>query len=83
MTILVAGATGATGKRLVEDLLNRGHNVKAIVRSPESLPETIRNNSGLELIVASLLELSDKEMQKYVAGCDAVASCLGHNLTFK
>ena len=83
MTILVVGASGATGKRLVEELLNRGHNVKAIVRSPDSLPDTIRNNSGLELIIASVLELSDKEMQKHVAACEAVASCLGHNLTFK
>jgi hypothetical protein len=29
------------------------------------------------------LELTDAEMAKNVADCDAVASCLGHNLTFK
>lgn len=39
MNILVAGATGATGRLLTSELLNRGHSVKAIVRSPDSLPE--------------------------------------------
>lgn len=83
MIILVVGATGETGKKLVEELLNRGHNVKAIVRSSDSMPESIRNREGLQLTIASVLELSDKELEDQVAGCEAVASCLGHNLTFK
>jgi len=83
MTILTVGASGATGKRLVEELLNRGHHVKAIVRSPDRLPDNLRNHAALDLIQASILELSDKEMEQHVAGCDAIASCLGHNLTFK
>ena len=27
--------------------------------------------------------MSDDELREQVQGCDAVASCLGHNLTFK
>lgn len=83
MKILVAGASGATGVRLVEALLDRGHEVKAVVRSPERLPETIRNNENLSIIQAAILDLSDEEMKQHVADCDAMASCLGHNLTFK
>jgi len=83
MTILVVGASGATGIRLVEELLNRGQNVKAIVRSPDKLLDTIKNHKRLSLISASVLKLSDKELEKHVAGCNAVASCLGHNLTFR
>lgn len=83
MTILVVGASGATGKRLVEELLNRGHHVKVIVRSPEKLPEAIKNHECLSVIHASVLELSHEEMKQHVAGCSAIASCLGHNLTFK
>jgi len=83
MTILVVGASGATGIRLVEELLNRGQNVKAIVRSPDKFTEAIKSHAALKLITASVLELSDKELEQQVAGCDAVASCLGHNLTFK
>jgi len=83
MITLVVGASGATGIRLVEELLNREQYVKVIVRSPEKLPDTIKNHERLSVICASVLELSDKEMEQHVAGCNAVASCLGHNMTFK
>ncbi len=83
MTILVVGASGATGQHLVSQLLEQGHHVKAIVRSAEKLPESIRNESRLTIIEASILDLTDAEMAEHVAGCDAVASCLGHNLTFR
>ena len=82
-TILVVGASGATGRLLVEQLLIRGQNVKAMVRSPKSLPEPLKVAPRLSLIQASISELSDSEIAKHVDGCDAVASCLGHNLTFK
>jgi len=82
-TILIVGASGATGRLLVEQLLIRGQNVKAIVRSPKSLPEPLRKDPRLSLIHASISELSDVEIAKYAEGCNAVASCLGHNLTFK
>jgi len=83
MTIMVVGASGATGIRLVEDLLNREQYVKVVVRSPENLPDKIKNYERLTVISASILELTDEEMEQHVAGCDAVASCLGHNMTFK
>lgn len=83
MTILVLGASGATGQLLVQHLLDRGQNVRIIVRSPESLPENLKNHDRLSIILASLLELSDAEMAQLVNGCAAVASCLGHNLNWK
>lgn len=83
MTILVVGASGATGRLLVKHLLNRGLNVKVIVRSPDKLPEDIRQHAHLSLICASILDLSDAEMAQHVSGCDAVASCLGHNISLK
>jgi len=83
MTTLVVGASGATGIRLVEELLNREEYVKVIVRSPEKLPDAIKKHERLSIICASILELSNEEMEQHVSGCSAVASCLGHNLTFK
>ena len=83
MTTLVVGASGATGQHLVAHLLEQGHTVRAVVRLAERLPESLRNDGNLFIIEASILELSDTEMAEHVAGCDAVASCLGHNLTFK
>lgn len=83
MNILIAGASGATGRLLTEELLDRGEFVKVIVRSPEKLPAAIRNHENLEVIHASILDLSDAEMAQHVKGCDAAASCLGHNLNLK
>lgn len=83
MTTLILGATGATGRLLTEQLLARGQNVRVIVRSPDKLPDAVKNHKNLSVIQASLLELSDGEMAQHVAGCDAVASCLGHNLNLK
>ena len=82
MNILVVGATGATGRLLVKDLLDRGEKVIAMVRTPEKLSELVANKN-LTIVKASVLELSDKALADQVRGCDAVVSCLGHNLTFK
>lgn len=83
MTTLVVGASGATGRLLVEQLLNRGEHVKVIVRSPHKLPDVIKNHGRLSVTSANVLDLSDREMARQVAGCDAVASCLGHNMSWK
>ena len=83
MTTLVVGASGATGQHLVSQLLKQGQHVRAIVRDAEKLPESLRNESRLSIIEASISELSDAKMAEHVADCDAVASCLGHNITFK
>jgi len=83
MTVLVVGASGATGRLLMRQLLNRGLSVKVVVRSPDSLHEDIRNHPKLSVIHASVLDLSDSDMTQLVNGCNAVASCLGHNISFK
>lgn len=83
MTTLIVGASGATGRLLVEQLLNRGESVRIIVRAESNLPGTVSNHENLSIIHSSILDLSDSEMAQYVKGCDAVASCLGHNLSLK
>jgi nucleoside-diphosphate-sugar epimerase len=83
MTTLVVGASGATGRLLVEQLCHRGQNVRVIVRSPNKLPETLRTHDNVTAIYASVLELSDVELSQHVSGCVAVASCLGHNISLK
>ena len=57
--------------------------VKAVLRSPEKLPEHWKNNTQLEIIPASILALSDQEMRNLVSDCSSVASCLGHNMDLK
>ena len=82
-TILVVGASGATGRLLVEQLLDCGQHVKIIVRSKNNLPESIKGNRNVTIIQASILDLSVAELNEYVKGCNAIASCLGHNISFK
>ena len=82
MTTLVVGASGATGRLLVEQLLDQGEKVKIIVRSIDKLPASLIENDRLTITEASLLDMTDTQLLEQVEGCRAVASCLGHNLTF-
>jgi hypothetical protein len=83
MTTLVVGANGATGNLLVAQLLDRGVKVKAIVRSVDALPEALRNHQDLQVIEATLLNITGSNLARHVKDCDSIASCLGHNMTFK
>ncbi|BBB25302.1 NAD(P)-dependent oxidoreductase [Amphritea japonica] len=83
MTTLVVGASGETGRLLVEQLLNRGELVRIIVRSGSNLPEAVRNHPNLSITQASITEMNDTDLTQLVTGCEAVASCLGHTLSLK
>jgi putative NADH-flavin reductase len=82
MTTLVVGASGATGRLLVEQLLAQGEKVKIIVRTIDSLPRLIKENEHVMITESSLLDMTDTELKEHVQGCSAVVSCLGHNLSF-
>ncbi len=81
MAILVLGASGATGKLLVEQLLERGQQVKVVVRPFSKIPASWDNGSGVTIIKADISEISREEMASHLRDCEGVASCLGHNLT--
>jgi putative NADH-flavin reductase len=83
MTTLVAGASGATGKHLVEQLLNMGQNVKVIVRPAAKIPDPWNHNDKISIIKTGITHISPDEMANHLKDCQAVASCLGHNLTWK
>ena len=83
MNILVVGATGMTGRRLVEQLLGKNYKVRIIVRSSHKLPADIVENPNTMTIEASVLDLTDEEVTEHVMDCDAVVSCLGHVINFK
>ena len=83
MTILVVGATGMTGRSLVEQLLNKNHKIRIIVRSTHKLPTEVLENSDTTVIESSVLDLTDVQMAEHARNCDAVVSCLGHVMDFK
>ena len=87
-TTLVVGATGATGRHVVQMLLNNGYNVRVIARSKERMLSLLLDSEAhygdrLHITEASILNMSNEELEHHVDGCEAVVSCLGHNITFQ
>ena len=82
-TILVVGATGKTGLPLVEQLLDKNHKVRLVVRSSHKLSSKVLENPNTIVKEAAVLDLTDEEMTEQVKDCDAVVSCLGHTGNFK
>lgn len=77
MRVVVVGASGGTGRQLVEQALALGHEVTALVRKPHRLP--IRHPA---LRVAAGDVLDADFLRREVAGADAVLCALGHKRWF-
>jgi putative NADH-flavin reductase len=69
--ILVLGATGGTGRLIVRQALARGHQVTALVRSPEKAGDL----DGARLVVGDVRDA--KTLREALKGQDAVVSALG------
>jgi uncharacterized protein YbjT (DUF2867 family) len=54
LTVAVAGATGNQGGAVVKSLLERGHEVRAVTRNPDSAKASELARAGVTLIRASL-----------------------------
>lgn len=72
MKIAVFGGTGRTGIPLLEKALDRGFEIKALVRSPSKLTST---GQKLEIIKGDVL--NEEDVKKTIEGTDAVVSVLG------
>jgi len=81
--VLLLGATGRTGRRVLQQLLERGIPVRAIVRSAERLPEGVADDPLLTVVEAEVAAMTGEELQRHVAGRDAVVSCLGHTISLR
>ena len=81
--MLVLGASGATGRLLVEILLQKGVGVIAITRNENSLTNIVGAHPGLQIVETEISEMTEGDLAQYIKGCEAVLCCLGHNLTFK
>ncbi len=71
MKIAIIGATGGTGRKVMERALELGHEVVAVARRPEVIPpaERMITRQGDVLDASSMVEA--------IAGTDAVISCIG------
>jgi uncharacterized protein YbjT (DUF2867 family) len=79
--VLILGATGRTGGRVLTQLLAREVPVRAIVRSAERLPDAASGDPLLEVVEADLLALPPEALAGHLTGCDTVVSCLGHTIS--
>jgi putative NADH-flavin reductase len=67
MHLFILGATGRTGRALVEQAVARGHEVTALVRTVRELPARVVEGDPR----------SAAQLAAAMAGCDAVISALG------
>jgi putative NADH-flavin reductase len=72
MRIALFGATGAVGGHFLNKALAAGHEVTALVRTPEKLSE----HTNLSVLKGDVTSPSD--VAKLISGADVVVSCLGN-----
>ncbi len=75
LKVLVVGATGATGKPVVQMLLDKGQKVHVIARSKENMLGSLKEQDygdRLTITEASLLDLKDAEMSEKTKDCQAI-----------
>ncbi|XP_047197451.1 flavin reductase (NADPH)-like isoform X1 [Hippoglossus stenolepis] len=72
MKIAVLGATGQTGQFLVNQALQQGHTVTAVVRNPGKLPI---HHDNLKVVEADIF--SADSLTSHFKGQDVIMSCLG------
>jgi len=74
MNLAIFGATGGTGRQLVEQALEEGHTVTVLVRNPAAFPMQYER---LSLVQGDVRDRA--RVETVVAGQDAVLSALGTN----
>jgi len=72
--IALFGATGFSGAAVLVELLDRGHDVRALVRKPEAL-EHLQGRPGLTIVAGNALD--DAKVCELLQGVDVVVHCLG------
>ncbi|MBV1884235.1 MAG: SDR family oxidoreductase [Pseudomonadales bacterium] len=81
--VMVLGSSGATGRLVVSQLLKQNVEVVAILRPSSDIPIEFTSQDKLKIIKTEITDLKESILMDYLADCDGVISCLGHNLTFK
>jgi uncharacterized protein YbjT (DUF2867 family) len=78
MRITVFGANGGTGRLLVAQAANAGHEVTAVTRHPETFPATVDNNTVAGSITVFAGDATDFDSTlAAIQGADVVLSTLG------
>ena len=83
MKTLILGASGATGRHVVNQLVERNVPVKVVVRSQSTILDSYEDNELVETVRGNINEYDVSQMTELVSDCAAVISCLGHNISLK
>lgn len=83
MRVLVLGASGATGQKVVMQLVDKGIPTRIFIRHHATLQKEISTSSLVEIKTGNIHDFSNAQLQSLIEGCDVVISCLGHNLTMR
>jgi len=83
MKVLVLGASGATGKLVVMQLMKRQINIRIVVRESAILSAEVLESPLVEIKRGNIAEFNDSDMAGLLEGSDAIVSCLGHNITIR
>jgi nucleoside-diphosphate-sugar epimerase len=83
MKVLVLGASGATGKLVVQQLVNKNIKVRVVVRESAIIPGQISDDKSIEIIKGNINDFEIAKIKDLVKDCDFVICCLGHNISFK
>ena len=78
MKLFVIGATGRTGREIVQQALARGHHVTAFVRSPEGIG---LSNERLTILKGNAMD--ENQLFEAMQNHDAALSALGPRKVFK
>ena len=76
--VAIAGATGRTGRLIVQELAARGYNVRALVRSAAAA--SIQQQKGIELAEADLS--SPESLERALEGAAFLISAIGSKKPF-
>jgi putative NADH-flavin reductase len=80
MKLVIFGATGGSGRQIIEKALEQGHTVKAFARNPARLNGK-QENPNVQVVQGDVMDTN--AVEQAVQGADAVISALGTPATTK
>jgi len=72
MRIFITGATGFVGHHVVQTLVQNGHTVRCLIRTPQP---ALKNNPHIETVIGDVTQPDG--LAKAMTGCDAVIHLVG------
>ena len=80
MNVVLYGATGKSGSRILQELIARGHTVTAVARNPANLPSTVtsrQDDLSDVAAIASIIQGADAVISAYAPPQDDTDALLG------